>query len=139
MNTLILLLSGVFGIGFTFFLKKKFEMNTVRASSITIVVGCGIQHLLTNAFPDQIILLKVPYLICGASFCGMSSSVILKKWYWVLGCGLVYTWIFILSASTFTGMGGELGTGACLAVLFFYGLMLLEKKIEKFIFIRNKN
>ena len=108
-------------------------MNTVRASSISIIAGCCIQFLLLKAFPDQTILLKVPYVVCGASFCGMSSSGILKTKFRALGCGIVYTWIFITSAFIFKGIGGGLGTGACIAVLMFQGLMLLEKSIEKFI------
>jgi hypothetical protein len=106
-------------------------MNTVRASAICIIAGCCIQFLLLKAFPDQTIFLKVPYIIGGASFCGMSSSGILKNKFWVLGCGIIYTWIFIGSASIFEGIGGGLGTGACLAVLIFQGLMILGKKLER--------
>lgn len=117
----------------TYFLKRTFEMNTVRASAISIIAGCCIQFLLLKAFPGQTILLKVPYVVCGASFCGMSSSRILKNKFWALGCGIVYTWIFIASALIFKGIGGGLGAGACLAVMMFQGLMLLGKSIEKFI------
>ena len=108
-------------------------MNTVRASSISIIAGCCIQFLLVKAFPDQPVFLQVPYVVCGASFCGMSSSGILKNKFRALGCGIVYTWIFIVSASIFKGMGGGLGTGACLAVLMFQGIMLLGKSVEKLI------
>jgi len=114
-------------------MKRTFEMNTVRASSISIIAGCCIQFLLFKAFPDQTILEKVPYIICGASFCGMSSSGILKNKYWALGCGIVYTLIFMTSAFIFKGIGGGLGTGACLAVLMFQGLMMLGKSLEKYI------
>ena len=133
MNTIILFLSSFFGIGLTYFMKRTFEMNTVRASSISIIAGCCIQFLLFKAFPDQTILEKVPYIICGASFCGMSSSGILKNKYWALGCGIVYTLIFMTSAFIFKGIGGGLGTGACLAVLMFQGLMMLGKSLEKYI------
>jgi len=108
-------------------------MNTVRASSISIIAGCCIQFLLLKAFPDQTILLKVPYVVCGATFCGMSSSQIIKNKFWVLGCGIVYTWIFITSDLIFNGIGGGLGTGACLAVLMFHGLMKLGESVERFI------
>jgi len=114
-------------------------MNTVRASAISIITGCCIQSLLFIIFPDQIILLKVPYVICGASFCGMSSSLILKNKFWALGCGIMYTWIFIESDLIFKGMGGGLGTGACLAVLIFQGLVLLGKSVEKFILLYKFN
>jgi len=133
LNTIILFLSSFFGIGLTYFMKRTFEMNTVRASSISIIAGCCIQFLLFKAFPDQTILEKVPYIICGASFCGMSSSGILKNKYWALGCGIVYTLIFMTSAFIFKGIGGGLGTGACLAVLMFQGLMMLGKSLEKYI------
>jgi hypothetical protein len=108
-------------------------MNTVRASAISIIAGCCIQFLLVKAFPDQPVLLKVPYVVCGASFCGMSSSRILKNKFWAIGCGIVYAWIFIASAFIFKGIGGGLGTGACLAVLMFQGLMLLGKSVKKLI------
>ena len=108
-------------------------MNTVRASSISIIAGCCIQFLLYKAFPDQTVLLKVPYVVCGASFCGMSSSGILKNKFWAIGCGTIYTLIFMASALIFKGIGGGLGAGACLAVMMFQGLMLLGKSIEKFI------
>jgi hypothetical protein len=128
MDTLIIFLSSIAGISLTYFFKRKFEMNTVRASAISIIAGCCIQFLLSKAFPGQLILLKIPYAVCGASFCGMSSSKILKNWWWVLVCGSAYAWIFIESASTFEGMGGWLGTGACLSVLLCYGLMTLGEK-----------
>jgi len=105
-------------------------MNTVRASSISIVAACFIQFILNAAFPSQTILQKIPYLACGASFCGMSSSKILKNWPWVIFCGMAYAWIFTTSASTFKGIGGGLGTGACMATLACYGLMILAETIK---------
>jgi hypothetical protein len=132
METLIIFLSSMAGISLTYFLKRKFEMNTVRASAISIMVGCCVQFLLSKSFPVHPIVIKIPYVVCGASFCGMSSSKILKNWWWVLVCGSAYTWIFIESASTFEGLGGWLGTGACLSVLLCYGLMTLGKKAADF-------
>ena len=133
MNTIILFLSAYLGIGLTYYLKRTFEMNTVRASSISIIAGCCIQFLLYKAFPDHTVLLKVPYVVCGASFCGMSSSGILKNKFWAIGCGTIYTLIFMASALIFKGIGGGLGTGACLAVLMSRGLIMFATTVEKFI------
>lgn len=133
LNTFILCLASIFGIGATYFIKHRFELNTVRASAISIIVGCCIQQVLSFAFPDQHILTKIHYIICGASFCGMSSTKILNNWFSVLLCAIVYTFIYILSDSALKGIGGGLGTGACLAVLFTYSLLIMLRSAKQFI------
>lgn len=129
-NLFVLFLFSVSGVGLTQYLKRRFEMNAVRASALTILVGCALQFLLVKLFPQQAVFLNVSYLVCGASFCGMSSSGVLKNRLGVLLCAAVYTCIFTQSVSVFKGVGGALGTASCLAVLVCYGLLMFGKTIS---------
>ena len=136
MFTITTYLSSIFGVYFTFILKRKFEINTVRASSITIVCACVIEFMLTKGFPVQTAFSKLSYPACSGSFCGMSSSKLIKNDFWAIACGLLNAWIYTAAAPVFKGIGGGMGTSACVAVLACYGIMIVSDAIYKRLVIR---
>lgn len=130
METLVIYLSSAAGVCLTFLLKRLTAVNTVRASAITILVACAVQWFLLHFFPDLTFLNMISYCACGGSFCGMSSSKIIRNIYLAAFCGLIYGLIFTQLIIVFDGLGGSLGTGACISVMACYGVMLLVDMIR---------
>lgn len=123
MESLIIYLASIFGVYLTFLLKHRFDMNAVRASAITIITVWGLESILMALFPGYLMLSQITASACGGSFVGMSSSKIISNRWLAVAFGIVYGWVLVTILGLFPGVGGELGTAACISVMACIGAM----------------
>ena len=121
MDTLIILASGIIFALLTFLLNNRFQLGGVMASAGVSVATALFFHLFPKLLNENLTDL-IPVVAMGASFIGMASSRIIRK-YWVIGVsGLVFSFIFLFTGSFFEGFGGGLGTTAAISLISVYGL-----------------
>ena len=122
----IILLSGIFGALVTYYLNNQLQLGGVMASAGISVLGGSFFFL----FPDLLnkyLTENIPIVIMGASFIGMATSRIVRKFLLIAVSGFIFSVIFLLTGIFFEGFGGSLGTTAAISLISVLGL----KKIKE--------
>jgi len=131
MEISFLLISGTIAALATYLLNNWLQMGGVMASAGISLLGSVVFYL----FPDLIspnLTENLPFIIMGASFIGMASSRIIRK-YWIIGIsGFVFSLIYLVTGSFFEGFGGSLGTTAAISLASVYAIQQLKKRIPSF-------
>lgn len=127
MEVTIILLSGFIGAVATFYLNNRLQLGGVMASAAISVIAGGFFHFFPNLF-DEYYTLNIPLVIMGASFVGMASSRVIRK-YWIIGIsGIIFSVLYLYTGSFFVGFGGGLGTTAAISLCSSYVLKGFQSK-----------
>lgn len=135
-----MILAGGLSAFLTYILHVKLKQGAVRASALVGVVA----GLLTFIFPKYLSINmteNLPLIIFGASFVGMVSSEVLSNYILIGISGSLFAVVFMNTSSLFSGFGGGLGTGACIAVLVTLSVPVLTKNrrtYKRLIIIKRK-
>ena len=107
-------------------LSIKNKWGSVRASAFISLIGGIIYYFLSNTgIPEA-----TPVVIMGASFAAMSSEKIIPNKKWMFISGIIFSFIFLSTSSLFQGIGGGLGTTACVTVFITLGLLKIKSLIK---------
>ncbi len=124
---IVIVITAILGAGSTYLLALKTNWGGVRSSAfLSLVVGVifyvveGQAHYFT----------EIPSVFIGASFVGMSAPTQLRL-VGVLIAGVIFGLLYFCLPATYAGVGGTLGTSACVSVLAVYGCQILLKKNDK--------
>ena len=129
MDTIIILIAGVFGAISTFFLNNKLQFGGVLASSLVAVLAGGLFYIFPT-FLNENLSLNIPLVIMGASFVGMATNRVIKR-SWIIGVsGFIFSIIYLLTGPFFQGYGGSLGTMAAISLCTVYSLSILSKLLN---------
>ncbi|WP_026934214.1 hypothetical protein [Christiangramia echinicola] len=129
MDTLIILVAGVFGAISTFYLNNKLQLGGVLASSLIAVIAGGLFHFFP-ALLNENLTVNIPLVIMGASFNGMATNRVIKR-FWIIGVsGLIFSILYLLTGSFFDGFGGSLGTMAAISIITVYSIDYIRKKLS---------
>ncbi len=116
MNNLIIILTGIIGSTFTFYVNHQLKQGPVRASALlSLLVG-----LFFFSFPDLLntsLTKNIPIVFIGTSFIGMISSEAQKHYGQLAIAGLLFSIIYTNKNNLFEGFGGALGAMAFIALL----------------------
>lgn len=127
MNELILFITGGVGALLTFIVAHDLKQGVVRASAgLSLIVG-----LFFYAFPDLTsakLTIDIPLVFFGASFVGMTSSLLVQNKLLILLGGIVFSGIYLASGEIFVGYGGKLGTTACISSIIVFALSTLPRQ-----------
>jgi hypothetical protein len=127
-NDLVLLFVAIVGVVATYIVSVRFKLGPVVASAgLSLLVALFIKLIAAVFAIEHTLILDIPVIFIGASFAGMSSESILKNEFFAGCTGMIFYLIFFAKSSVFAGMGGGLGTIACLSVLSTYGILHLLK------------
>ncbi|MUP41008.1 hypothetical protein FLP08_00335 [Gramella aestuarii] len=126
MDITVILISGILFALLTFYLNNRLQLGGVMASAGVSVLTAAFFHF----FPELLnaeLTNTIPVIAMGASFIGMASSRIIKK-YWIIGvAGLFFSFIFLVTGTFFEGFGGSLGTTAAISLAAVCGIFQLGK------------
>lgn len=111
----------------TQYLNIKREWGSVKASSFVSLIG-GITYYFLSAHIN--IMEATPVIIMGASFVAMSSEKIIPNKKWMFVAGIIFSFVFLSTNSLFQGIGGGLGTTACVTVFITLGLLKIRHLIK---------
>lgn len=128
----IIIISGFIAALATFYLNNRLQLGGVMASAAISVIAGGFFHFFPNLF-DEYYTINIPLVIMGASFVGMASSRVIRK-YWIIGIsGIIFSVLYLYTSSFFEGFGGGLGTTAAISLCSSYVLKRFQskKKISK--------
>ncbi len=124
-NWIALAISGVLGAVFTYVAAHKYKLGVVRASAgISVLVGGFFYLFPFNLSPE--LVQEIPIVCCGASFVGMTAQNRLKV-VWIALAGLLFVFLYLVAKSPFKGVGGTLGTAACISTLISFSLYNILK------------
>jgi hypothetical protein len=131
MNSLIIILTGILGATLTFYVSEKLEQGQIRASALlSLFVGLFFYFFpnLMNTYLTE----NIPVAFFGASFIGMVSSNVIKRYAPLAIAGALFSIIYLNQPKYFDGFGGALGTSAFIALLaviaIFYSTSKLFRK-----------
>ncbi|MDG1334290.1 MAG: hypothetical protein P8P74_18295 [Crocinitomicaceae bacterium] len=129
MNELILFITGGIGALLTFVVAHDLKQGVVRASAgLSLIVG-----LFFYAFPDLLspeLTLDIPLVFFGASFVGMTGSHLIQSKLLILMGGVIFSGVYLASSDVFVGLGGKLGTAACISSLIVFGVGVLISRFK---------
>lgn len=116
----------ILGSGTTFFVAQKPAWGPVKSSAVLTLIASTIFYGGSTFFNfDYLYYLAAFY---GSTFVGMASVKVFNQWA-VLFSGSIYAFVFYTCSPYFNGVGGTLGTAACLSCIVVYLLHLLRKKL----------
>ncbi|MBB4119685.1 hypothetical protein GGR32_001991 [Mesonia hippocampi] len=113
----------------TYFISERLNQGAVRASALVTFVVSIIFLLLSKWISDPYYT-QIPVVVFGASFVGMVSSKILQQYLSVAFSGVIFSIIYLNLSPYFSGVGGALGTTACIAVICTYGFLELRNILK---------
>lgn len=113
---LVLFIIGISGATGTYLLAHKGKQGVVRASALLSLIVAVIVYLLSDVLPLEYAA-QIPVVFIGASFVGMTSPKIISSTTIIALSGAVFALLYIWATIFFNGMGGALGTAACIAVI----------------------
>jgi len=126
MNLIIISLSIIAAL-VTWELNVKYCFGGVRASSLVSLIAGLIVYFLK---------LEPVYglAVMGASFAAMSTEYVIPKRFWIIITGFIFSLVFLnLPSNIFAGLGGKLGTTACISVVMTLGVIRVITNIKNFI------
>ncbi len=103
----------------TYMLNHDLKLGAIVAASIVgLVAGLTMKNAL--------------YAVVGysASFIGMSSTIVIPVWFYLIPVGLIHAIVVIALTKKFVGWGGKAGTMAFIAVAVSSVLLILLQPIE---------
>ena len=130
MNYFIVIITGIIGATFTFFISEKLRQGPVRASALlSLLVG-----LFFYCYPDLLspyLTKNIPIVFFGASFVGMVTPVKKGNYTRLLVAGSLFGIIYINKGRFFEGYGGALGALAFIALLSAMGFSVIISRSTK--------
>ena len=106
------------------------RQGAVRASAgLPLLVGL-VFFVFPNCVPDPLAI-EIPLVFMGTSFVGMTGSHLVPQRFLITLGGLLFSGIYIATATLFVGYGGKLGTAACVSSLVIVGLTIITRKRTK--------
>ncbi|MCP9199946.1 hypothetical protein MKO06_08515 [Gramella sp. GC03-9] len=130
METTIILFSGSLFALLTFYINNKLQLGGIMASAAISVLAALFFKFSPNLLSPYLTA-TIPIIAMGASFVGMASSRVIRK-YWVIGlAGLVFSVMFLIGSPFFDGFGGSLGSSAAIALGSVYGFKRLKATISR--------
>lgn len=122
MMILLAITSSIIGGLGTFLLTTKLRWHAIKASALLSLL---------IATPFEIWELKeyssIPFIVFGASFIGMSSQKIFDN-NLILISSILFGVLYSILSSNYNGIGGTLGTTACLSCL---SVLVMNKLIKR--------
>ena len=122
MLILLSIISSIVGGFGTFLIKTKLNWHPLKASALLSFVV---------AIPFEVWEIKeygsIPFVVFGASFIGMSSQKICNN-ILILIASTLFGILYTLLNSNFNGIGGTLGTTACLSCL---SILVLNRLVKR--------
>lgn len=114
--------------GLTYYLNHKRQWGAVKASaSIALLLGLGYQVLMYNEvhtnYNDYFLIMM------GATFMGMISDIHQHKIMDFIISSFIFCALYTNSSEFFHGLGGLLGTIACISILCVFGIERLLQKL----------
>lgn len=114
----------------TYFISERLNQGAVRASALVTLV-ISLIFLLSADWISEPYYTQLPVVVFGASFVGMVSSKILQQYLSVAFSGIIFSIIYLNLSPYFNGVGGALGTTACISVICTYGFLALRNILKK--------
>ncbi|MCH2223579.1 MAG: hypothetical protein MK066_02325 [Crocinitomicaceae bacterium] len=112
----VLLITGIFGATGTYLLAHKGKQGVVRASALLSLVVAILAHLFSNLLPLEYTT-QIPVIFIGASFVGMTSPKVIPSIGFMVVSGILFSLLYLWTVTFFNGIGGALGTAACISVI----------------------
>lgn len=122
-----ILITSTVGALLTYYFVDKVKWTTVKSSALlSLFFACG--ALIVNYYHPFNHELYSAYFF-GASFVGMSSTSRLS-YFWIAAAGLLYGILLFAFSDYFSGIGGGLGSTACITVIvvFLMSRVVTSKK-----------
>lgn len=117
----------IFGGGTTYLLAHKTNMGAVRASAfLSLILGIVFHsHGLRLPF-----LSEIPFIFIGASFVGMTAPSQLNL-IGIFFASCIFGVLYLVLPPIYDGVGGTLGTAACVSVLVTSGVHMIFRRRSK--------
>lgn len=112
-----ILLTSIAGAVLTYYFVDKVKWTTVKSSALLSLFFACAAMVLNNYYPFDHELYSTYFF--GASFVGMSSTNKLS-YFWIAIAGLIYGLLLFAFSDYFAGIGGGLGTTACITVIIVF-------------------
>lgn len=123
LGVLGVVLVGVAGAVITFYLAHNRKLGIVKASAFTtFLIALPLEWIDLNGFAPV-----VAAIFMGGTFVGMSGESNIK-WSFLVLAGIFYGVLFYYLSVNYNGLGGTLGTTACLSCLM---AVLLQKTFQR--------
>ncbi len=115
----------------TFVMSHNLRLGPIRSSALlSLLVGLCI-HFWGMLIADELAF-AVPLITIGASFVGMTGKEVIKNPLWIGCAGGIFSGLWLCSNFFLeNGLGGGLGSAACLSVLTVVGLRQIGAKLER--------
>jgi len=124
-NTCILLVVGIIGAIFTFFVNEKLGQGPVRSSAGLSLLVASFFLLFPHSL-DAYLVKNIPPVFIGSSFIGMVSTRLLSSYLKIGLAGIIFASIYLNTSLFFNGYGGALGTTASISLLVVLSLPVLN-------------
>jgi len=130
MNYLIIVITGILGATFTFYVSEQLRQGPIRASALlSLLVG-----LIFYCFPVMLnayLIKNIQIVFIGASFIGMVSPIKRGNYIRLFVAGSLFGIIYINKGRFFEGYGGALGALAFIALLSAMGFSVIISRSTK--------
>lgn len=114
---------------FAYYLNHQQKFGAVKASS-TIAIVIGLIYQILIYYTIEIDIIKHYFLIgMGSTFMGMISTIHQHKKIDFIISSFIFVTLYTNSSHYFDGLGGLLGTIACISILCVFGI---ERILNKF-------
>ncbi|WP_298952727.1 hypothetical protein [uncultured Nonlabens sp.] len=116
MNYVIIIMVGIIGSVFTYYVNEHLKQGAVRASALLALI-VGLFFYLFPHVLNEYLSKSIPIVFIGTSFIGMVDSHSKGSYLRLAIAGILFSIIYIYKAKFFNGFGGGLGTMAFIALL----------------------
>jgi len=108
----------------------------IASASVSLVFGVISLFLPAEMFGYNIELLvkSAPVAVMGVSFAAMSSGKMIPSKKLMAVAGAVFSFVFLFASPFFQGLGGGLGTTACISVIMTLGMVKIHKLLSSKIY-----
>lgn len=108
----------------------------IASASVSLVFGVTFFFLPAEMFGYNIELIvkSAPVAVMGASFAAMSSGEMIPTKKLMVIAGAVFSLVFLFASPLFQGLGGGLGTTACVSVIMTLGMVKIHKFLSSKIY-----
>jgi len=133
MYELTILLLSVVAALITQHISINWKQGAVKASAaVSLVFGLAFYFLPSEmlGYNLELLIKTAPVAVMGASFAAMSSAQVISNKKLMTVAGIVFSFVFLFASSFFQGLGGGLGTTACVTVIITLGMVKIYNLIK---------
>lgn len=105
------------------------------SAAVYLIFGIAFYFLPSNilGYNLELLIKNAPVAVMGASFVAMSSEPVIPTKKLMIIASAAFSGIFLFTSSFFQGLGGALGTSACVTVIITLGMVKIYNWVIRII------